>query len=500
MKRFCSLLSGLLWLVWGAMAQEFPQEIGAFNTGNFPSVSFTYTCYDKPSNRGEITLLLGSKRIRVEKMESLQSPYISEPSYTLFLWEDMYVNGDMDAFVREILEVVFKTVREASQDKFAIATFNRTPAGSSVLRMQTAGFISDRNVLYDKVQNYTRSTKVDYEKPTDRADVYRALKEGIVLLDEQKGRGAKSIVLFTAGNPLEEPAVPGAGSMHDVLVMAKSRHIPIGVIQYHAGRGNVDIGLIAEETHGIQWFETGETKEDAARMLASTGLTRQKNAYCGYTYEIMFTAPFKRGSDAQTVRFKAGNRVELSGQIVPPPFSTKAWLEENMDFVFCISAVVLIVLIGGIWRICRNARRRKPEDVEGPVPGGTPKPGGQSVSPGGGSDKDGQRRTEQKRLEDIMRTKNMYPRLQYMENSNTRTYTMQKACISIGRHKGNDLVLSQRTVSGYHCEIYFDGLMFHIRDKNSRNKVIVNGIPQDLCALKGGDVIELGEVVVLFMV
>lgn len=500
MKRFCSLLSGLFFLVWGAMAQEFPQEMEAFNTENFPSISFTYTCYDKPLNRGEITLLLGSKRIRVEKLESLQSSYISEPSYTLFLWEDMYVNGDMDAFVRGVLEGVFMAESIPSQDKFAIATFNRTQAGSSVLRMQTAGFISDRNVLYDKVQNYTRSTKVDYEKPAGRADVYRALKEGIVLLDEQKGQGAKSIVLFTAGNPLEEPAVPGAGSMHDVLIMAKSRHIPIGVMQYHVGRGNVDIGLIAEETHGIQWFETGETKEEATRMLVSTGLARQKRAYCGYTYEIMFTAPFTRGSNAQTVRFKAGNRVELSSQIVPPPFSMKAWIEENIDFIFCVSAVVLIGLIGGIWRICRNARRRKTESVDEPGQDGTPEPGGQSIPPRSGSDTGRQRMDEQKRLEDIMRTKNMYPRLQYMENSNTRTYTIQKSRISIGRQKGNDFVLSQRTVSGYHCEIYFDGLMFHIRDKNSKNKVIVNGIVQNQCVLKSGDVIELGEVVVLFMV
>ena len=499
MKKFLSLLSGLLFLVWGAMAQEFPQEIGAFNTGNFPEISFTYTCYDKPLNRGEITLTTGSERIRVEKVEQLQNPHLSEPSYVLFLWEDMYVNGDMDAFVREVLEEVFMAKSVSSQDKFAIATFNRTPAGSSVLKMQTVGFISDRSLLYNKVQNYVRSTKVDYEKPSGRTDVYRALKEGIVLLDAQKGRGAKSIVLFTAGNPLEEPTVSGAGSMHDVLMMAKSRHIPIGVMQYHVGRGNVDIGLIAEETHGIQWFETGETKEDAARMLVSTGLVQQQKAYGGYTYKIMFTAPFKRGSDAQTVRFKAGNRVELSGQIVPPPFSIKAWLEENIDVVFCVSAVLLIVLIGGLWRICRNVRRRKTEEGNDLGQGGTPESGGQSIPPSS-SDTGSQRMDEQKRLEDIMRTKNMYPRLQYMENSNTRTYTVQKARISIGRQKDNDFVLSQRTVSGYHCEIYFDGLMFHIRDKNSKNKVIVNGIVQNQCALKSGDVIELGEVVVLFMV
>ena len=110
-------------------------------------------------------------------------------------------------------------------------------------------------------------------------------------------------------------------------------------------------------------------------------------------------------------------------------------------------------------------------------------------------------KAEQKRLTELMRTKNLLPRLQCKDNSGTFTYNVKASRTTIGR-KGyrNDLELNNDNVSRSHAEIVFTGGGFEIIDTNSTHKVIVNGLNVERATLKSSDVIGLGEAVITFFV
>lgn len=105
---------------------------------------------------------------------------------------------------------------------------------------------------------------------------------------------------------------------------------------------------------------------------------------------------------------------------------------------------------------------------------------------------------EEARLRHLMEVKNIYPRLKCNLGSNSFIYEVDKPIICIGRDQDNDLVLNDAKVSRHHAEIVFNGSSFIIYDKRSTNKVIVNGQFVESAALKTGDIIGLGEVVLTF--
>jgi len=70
---------------------------------------------------------------------------------------------------------------------------------------------------------------------------------------------------------------------------------------------------------------------------------------------------------------------------------------------------------------------------------------------------------------------------------------------TIGRDKTNDLPLSSPFVSRLHCRLIKRGDMRMLEDLGARNQVYVNGEPRIGCVLCDGDVIELGDVSLVFL-
>ncbi len=71
---------------------------------------------------------------------------------------------------------------------------------------------------------------------------------------------------------------------------------------------------------------------------------------------------------------------------------------------------------------------------------------------------------------------------------------INKGAMKIGRRADNDIVLSERCVSGYHAEFRRceDG-HYEIVDLNSYNGTFVNGKRVQSCRIKSGDVLEFGQ-------
>jgi hypothetical protein len=78
-------------------------------------------------------------------------------------------------------------------------------------------------------------------------------------------------------------------------------------------------------------------------------------------------------------------------------------------------------------------------------------------------------------------------------------YPITKSAIRIGRKPDNDIVMRNNSVSSYHAEILKRGDKFVITDLDSSNKILVRGQLVDKSSLEDGDVIELGEVRLRFV-
>lgn len=69
-----------------------------------------------------------------------------------------------------------------------------------------------------------------------------------------------------------------------------------------------------------------------------------------------------------------------------------------------------------------------------------------------------------------------------------------KECVTLGRRPDNDLIFSDTTVSGAHCEITVEDGTVYLCDKNSTNGTYLNGIKlAEKTEIKKGDVMVLGQ-------
>lgn len=85
------------------------------------------------------------------------------------------------------------------------------------------------------------------------------------------------------------------------------------------------------------------------------------------------------------------------------------------------------------------------------------------------------------------------------QNSSESKYVISKTAVRIGRNQDNDFCLINDSISSHHAELHMkrDGSFF-IVDLNSTNGVLVNGIKVSQQELRDQDLIELGEVRLIF--
>ena len=68
--------------------------------------------------------------------------------------------------------------------------------------------------------------------------------------------------------------------------------------------------------------------------------------------------------------------------------------------------------------------------------------------------------------------------------------------VVVGRGRSADIVIAEPTMSRSHAAIGFDGEHFFVQDLGSTNGTRVNGSREEKSALKRGDEIQLGKLLV----
>lgn len=79
-------------------------------------------------------------------------------------------------------------------------------------------------------------------------------------------------------------------------------------------------------------------------------------------------------------------------------------------------------------------------------------------------------------------------------------YEIDEPWFVIGRDTGNNLTIPASTISRRHALIKYDNGVYTIEDLNSSNGVMVNGKKYKEMLLKHGDVVQLGDVYLTFMI
>ena len=88
-----------------------------------------------------------------------------------------------------------------------------------------------------------------------------------------------------------------------------------------------------------------------------------------------------------------------------------------------------------------------------------------------------------------------------MDAGEANAFPLKAHMVRIGRHEENDLRLPERSVHRFHAVVHrtadSDYLVSDLSGADG-NGVLVNGVRQDRCQLKHGDVIVLGETALRF--
>ncbi|MDR0971968.1 MAG: FHA domain-containing protein [Bacteroidales bacterium] len=503
MKRILLLWLSLLCLTTQA------QDMGAIREGfivdKFPKVSFMYHNYaPQVLTKSDFQYLKEGGEERNFDLVVLPENHSQKQQITLFLWEDMAHNGrGQFDFTQKTLSDFFNETNITAKDEIAIAVFNRRKNTPSTLKILTDGFTSDKFLIKQAIRNYQPSRERYPEFP-NRSNMYSAIREGLDML--QPMEGAKSIVVFTSGYSMKNS---GSDSEAQVLLQAQRLHIPVYIIQYYYKSG------VAPESEGFAKSTNGtfgSYMDVASAKVALNNIYSQiRDRYFGHNYKISFKSDAKRGDEARIISLKVKGEEELE-QLIPPSFSLKDWIKNNVWWFVGIVLFILALIGLSIWLISSSAVRRKKKMAK-------LKAGLQDqISASDLKFEDLKRKqesqerkrreeeaqkaneAEQERLENLMRTKNLYPRLQCCIGNDTFNYTINKPRITLGRGKNNDVVLNNDKVSRHHAEIIFTGGGFEIIDNKSTNKVIINGAFFERATLKSGDIICIGEAVITFYV
>ena len=84
------------------------------------------------------------------------------------------------------------------------------------------------------------------------------------------------------------------------------------------------------------------------------------------------------------------------------------------------------------------------------------------------------------------------------QNLTMKEYIPQEECtLSIGRHGANDIVLRDSSVSRHHAFFMKEGESLIVTDKGSKNGIIINGLKVESARLEDGDVIRIGDNLVI---
>lgn len=490
---------------------------GGYDVAEFPTVSFVWNTPNPDlieSSRFALSENEKPLAITVQALPVENSKTIKKS--VLMLWEDMASHSLQSEFTRTVFSSFFRETSLCSTDRFNVAVFNRQrDSRPHVLDPLLADFTSDGGRLAEVVDSYKRSGEYFSSFP-QQSDLYLAINEGIDLLKKEPSDRTGVLVVVTAG--LNVKASGASTEMETVRKNALEAGIPVYVVKYPITGNAPEVNTLSESTFGLVF---SSVNADAA-INGLKELYRQFDSRLrGRDYRITFTTDSKRDGKDHRLRFK----VDKVDRPVPPykaPNPTFGqWLAENWWLI----PIGVLVLAGGIIFIVVSINKRKQSNIAMQEQMRREHEESerrnrealdnmrreQELKEKAARDKAAiaKAAADEERLANMMRNKNLFPRLQCKTGNTDFTYIIGKPRVTLGRNADNDVAFTEKndtfnnmTVSGRHAEIVFNGSAFEVVNLSHTytQGIIVNGQLYQRHTLCSGDMIGLGEALITFYV
>lgn len=477
---------------------------GNFNVEEFPLVSFIWH-ERNPEKLDSIdfqSLYENGERKKISVSEIPVKINAEEERRVLILWEDLaYYGKNMYDFSKSALMGFLEEYELLKNEKIGIYSYSRRSLESvSYLTPVTDGFAFKREDLLSAVAHYERNT-MSYRDFPNRADIFPAVSEAVEILQKQ-GEGVKSIIVMTSGYPLDNSS---ASSDVSARLLSERYHVPVYFLQYGRDHGySAKLSDFAPLTYGsftcFADIDQRKNIESAVKTLKDI-FRNLSERYHGRDYCISFTSGAKRGGDSCLLEFTI-NGYEYKEQFIPPAFSIGAFIKDNL----LLSCFIIIVLVGLmvaaiLWYLKRKTvEKEKFENLRAE----NERIQADAINAISSAEarldrkmQEAQKEGEEANLYDLMRKRNVYPRLMCSSGGSVRNYSISKVCTLIGRDPSCDVVLDDKHVSRKHARIIFSGSSFELSDVGSTNGVFLNGnIVSSSVVLKDGDRINIGGFII----
>lgn len=499
MKRTILLFQLLFVVIISIQSQQRGIQ-GDYDTSHFPEISFIWNDANPQTLEKSQISIIENNIVMPFNFEPLSHDKGSKNSSIIFLWEDMAIHSGQYTFFKNILYRFFNETTLNNNDKFNIAVFNRKEDNKNLLTPLSKEFTNNKKTLLQIIQNYQASQKYYNEFPK-QSDLYLSISEGINLLKNEPINNNCIIVIFTAG--LNIKASGASTEMETVRQKALESNIPVYVVKYPLFGDTPEINTLSEYTYG-EHISTNNTE---------TSLTKLQEFYyrfdkrsSGIDYRITFTTNEQRDGKPHQIHLTLDKVPQQIPAFNAPEQTTWDWISEHKFLCVFIMLVIIAIITTAIIIINKKIKERNIKHLESET-----KLRNEISASNQAIEYLKKEQIERNKIEEdkitrqaleekakLMYIKNLYPRLQYTYRNENYIYNIDKPITTIGREPDNDIKSNDVKVSRHHAQIEFVGDGFEIVDLGSTNKVIVNGSFYDRTRLKSGDVIGLGETVIIF--
>lgn len=520
MKRFFFVGVIVLALFPLAFGQSVIKD---FNTDDFPNVSFTvHTTSPEKLTKDNIRVLEEGAKVPVTKCDVASKNQIKNCN-VLFLWD--YRGNVGQQFPLELLGDLFKNKKSDNLLKANVAVFMRTPKGEKDYHLLNDAFSNNFQKTWSLVVS-------EGEKGMSNnalvSDISWALMKSIEQLGKVKEDGAKAIVLITSGKD-----DPEAGINASTIVEAAKKHqVSIYVVNIDAKDADKNFGeSLSSATHGKRLASAGKFVDTNRTALQERNevqylytenesidkwLTELPLLHSGIDYRVTFTSHLKRVGQSKQISVDAnGETINTSYNV--PGGSFGLWIKTHL-LLFCILLFVLLTLLGlGLFffiRRRRNAAAEKQEEEERLERERKQLKSEQETLRRRIDLADSEKRQKQAQqlsgekkakhqeqintINRLMVSKNVRARLLLFSMTGQQEATICTAETTIGTADDNNIVVEDPTVSRHHAMVYYNGEDFYIKDTDSTNGLVMNGIKIQDLKLRNGDAVKMGNTTLKF--
>jgi hypothetical protein len=395
-------------------------------------------------------------------------------------------------------------------DQFMIATFDWHRNGKYIFP-QLNNFTDDIAVLRNALTGL--KAPADLHNEQNGADINSSLLEAIKYLTPASDSMPAAIFLFSD----ELDNLDSKITTLDIRNRSYESKIPIYAISYqmYSRYSPIIRDQICVATFGKYFISPVNDIRASANKLKEF-LDSMMEDYKGTTFSFSFTSKQEKNGQKLNLKFNIKNTALADAETVTVPaltFSEK--ISRNGTAVILGGAGILLAIALGIYYFLKSKRKQtaqqqqlkaelsRQSDIMEKERAATQNQIQAMQQQQAEKEKERireeQHKREADRLTNLMLARGVFPTLHYTYKEKSGKIDISQPVFTIGRDTTNSFYIQQDTISRKHATILFDESgSYTITDNNSSNGTFVNGEKIRQAVLRNDDVIQIGDINMIF--